>query len=98
MVNIENYGNMLLKEDKFKEASAYYKKAIALDKRYDKRKSSPTRVKLLDNYAVLLGKEGRYAEAKKLYLQALRILPNKKVTHYNLACLLSLQGSSCPIS
>jgi len=39
------------------------------------------------NMAVVYAKEGRFEEAEKEYLRALRIDPNDPAAHYNLAIL-----------
>jgi len=48
----------------------------------------------LDNYAVLLGKEGRIDEAQDMYKRAILLKPTHPSTYYNMACLRSMQNNT----
>ena len=54
--------------------------------------ANPTYSTLLDNYAVLLGRQGRFKEARMHFRRALHSTPNHPLTHYNLACLWGKQA------
>ena len=90
VIDIENYGNLLLRNGHLHKADEYYKRALRIDDRYEPHNQrSPTYIKLLDNYAILLQREGRYGEATRVYQKALRLNPDNGMSHYNLACLLA---------
>ena len=50
----------------------------------------------LNHYAIFLREQWRIAEAKAIYLQALKIAPNDPLTHYNLAILYELYLGDLP--
>ena len=67
-------------EDDTGNATAHAQYQRALD-------ATPTYAIVLDDYAILLARQGRYTEARKHYIRSLHSRPDNPISHYNLACM-----------
>ena len=80
---ITGYAATLKARGKVTEAMEQYQRAIA---------NKPTSHAVhLNNYAELLGKEGRLEEAEKYYRQAMVVAPLQPFPYYNIACIKCMQ-------
>ena len=78
-----NLGNLHLKNENFRRAEDYYKKALALDDEF---------LNAHHNLAIALCKQGREAEGLEHYRSALLINKNHIPSLYNLAMILEENG------